>query len=737
MISRLKTFACGLFSLCLIVAMSGGLLVAQPPRVVPNGELPADQRLKPPRDLNGYFPFEPSTTPEAWAQRKQEVRRHLLVSLGLWPMPTKTPANAVVHGKVDRDDYTVERVFFESFPGFYVTGSLYRPKGREGRLPGVLCPHGHWANGRFFDHGEEKVKQEIAAGAEKSAEGGRSPLQARCVHLARMGCVVFHYDMIGYADSIQISQEVAHGFRKQRPELNTLEDWGLYSTQSEAHSQSVMGMQTYNSIRALDFLLELPDVDPQRIGVTGASGGGTQTFILGALDDRPHVAFPAVMVSTAMQGGCTCENCSNLRVETGNVEFAAMFAPKPLGMTAADDWTKEMATKGFPELQKHYALLDAPENVSLKADLQFGHNYNLVGRTAMYQWFNKYLRLGAKPPIEERDYKRLSIDEMTVWSGQHAKPESGPEVERRVLSWWTRDAERQLAAIRPTDAGTLEQYRRVVGGAVDALIGRSISSVTDQEWEQRLEQEKDGFLLMAGVMRYEKKRRELPVVFAHPKNWNGRVAIWLTSTGKRGLFNAQGELGQNARRLVEQGTSVVGVDLLYQGEFLREASPLTETPRVENGREFAGYTFGYNPSVFASRVQDALALIAFVKHHESAPKQIDLIGLDGMGPVAAAAAAQSRAVLDRVVVDTKGFRFGKLESFRDPNFLPGGAKYGDLPGMMALIAPTKMWVAGETIDSPTLIRAAYASTQRPNQVTFYSGPAGGETAAAVDYLGKP
>ena len=108
-----------------------------------------------------------------------------------------------------------------------------------------------------------------------------------------------------------------------------------------------------------------------------------------------------------------------------------------------------------------------------------------------------------------------------------------------------------------------------------------------------------------------------------------------------------------------------------------------------------------------------LALVSFVKQHEAAPKQIDLVGLDGMGAVAAVAAAQARGILDRVVVDTRGFRFGKLESFRDPDFLPGGAKYGDLPGIMALIAPAKLWVAGEAGDSPALIRAAYASAQRP------------------------
>lgn len=169
------------------------------------------------------------------------------------------------------------------------------------------------------------------------------------------------------------------------------------------------------SIRALDFLLALPEIDAERIGVTGASGGGTQTFILCALDPRPTVAFPAVMVSTAMQGGCTCENASLLRVDTGNIEFAAMFAPKPLGMTAADDWTKEMPTKGFPELKTHFAMMGAPHNVMLKPLVHFGHNYNYVSRAAMYGWLNQHLKLGCKTPVVEEDYPRLTAEELSVW----------------------------------------------------------------------------------------------------------------------------------------------------------------------------------------------------------------------------------------------------------------------------------------------------------------------------------
>src|SRR5690606_37862614 len=139
-------------------------------------------------------------------------------------------------------------------------------------------------------------------------------------------------------------------------------------------------LQIWNGIRALDLLETLPDVDPERVLVTGASGGGTQTMILAAIDDRVDVAFPAVMVSTAMQGGCTCENCTLLRIGTGNVEFAALFAPKPQGMNTADDWTIEMPTKGFPQLKQLYTMLGAPENVELTDRPEFKHNFNFHSR---------------------------------------------------------------------------------------------------------------------------------------------------------------------------------------------------------------------------------------------------------------------------------------------------------------------------------------------------------------------
>ena len=710
--------------------------LAKPPRVLAEGTRPSDARLKPLKDLNGYFPFKPSDSATEWEKRASRLKRQMLVSLGLWPSPTKTPLNAVIHGKVERDDFTIERVFFESMPGFYVTGSLYRPKDKSGKMPGVLCPHGHWADGRFYDAGESAAKQQIEEGAEKFDEAARSPLQARCVHLARMGCVVFHYDMIGYADSQQISFEVAHRFAKQRPEMNGEENWGLFSPQAESHLQSVMGLQTWNSIRSLDFLEGLSDVDPKRLTVTGASGGGTQTMILAALDPRVTVSMPCVMVSTAMQGGCTCENCTLLRVGTGNVEFAALFAPKPQGMTAANDWTKEMSTKGFPELIAHYKMLDAPNNVMLVDRTEFNHNYNAVSRSAMYRLFNDHLGLKLKEDqLEERDFKRLSQEEMTVWNDEHPKPDGDEKFERSLLRWWTEDARKQLVALKPTDRKSLREYREVVGGAVDAIIGRGLPKAADVEYEQLDKIDKGDYLQMTGLLRNKPKGEELPIAFLYPKHWEGTAVIWIDEDGKSGLFQKDGDPKPEIARLVSSGASVVGVDLLYQGEFLADDKPLEKTLRVENPREFAGYTFGYNHTVFASRVHDILSTITFVRNHAYTPERVQLVGADAVaGPLVAGARAQAGDAIDRAAIDASGFRFSKVNDFHSPAFFPGAAKYLDLPGILSLSAPDKLQLAGVDMEDLSIVRVAYKASAASDALSTNDGSSKARADAIVRWL---
>lgn len=701
---------------------------AEVPRVLPQGKLPDDKRLGPLLDLDGYFPFHPCKTPQQWQMRSRRIRRQVLVATGLWPMPTKTPLGAVIHGKVDRDRYTVEKVFLESFPGHFVTGSLYRPKGRSGRMPAVLCPHGHWAEGRFHDARENAVKQEIARGAEKFQRGGRHPLQARCVQLARMGCVVFHYDMVGYANSKQLQHRL-----QPRDHMSGAASWGYFSPQAEARMQNMMGLQTYNSTRALDFLSGLPDVDPQRIAVTGASGGGTQTFILSAIDPRPAVAFPAVMVSTAMQGGCTCENACYLRVGTGNVEIAALFSPRPLGLSAANDWTKEMTTKGFPELKRHYEMLGVADRVMLHSRTEFGHNYNYPSRAAMYGWVNKHLKLGLTEPIIEEDYRPLSVDEMSVWDDKHRQPPGGDDHERALLKWITDDSQKQMAALTPRDEKGLAEYRRVVGGAVDVMIGRGLPEPGAIQLKGVSRDESGGYIMASCLVRYPDRQEELPIVAMANANWTAEVVIWIDPAGKRALFDDSGRPKPAVKKVLDAGKGVIAADLFAQGEFTPHGKPPAKARLDPKRPHYAGYTYGYNHPIFSQRVHDVLSLVALARDVGRAEK-VYLVGLRGAGHWAAAACAQAGDAIDGAVIDTAGFRFAKLTAFDDPDFLPGGAKYGDLPGIIALAAPKRVWLAGEGAQPPPLVEAAYKAAGKPDNLTLFGGKEQDQQAAAVEWL---
>lgn len=713
---------------CVFCATIG---LAESPRVPAPGKLPEDQRLGALKTLNDYFPFHVPPSPEAWTRRAERVRRQVIVANGLWPMPTATPANAVVHGRIDRDGYTVEKVYLESFPGHFVTGNLYRPKGREGRLPGVLCPHGHWANGRFYDAGHDNLQKELVQGAERFDPAGRYPLQARCVQLARMGCVVFHYDMIGYADSVQL--EHRPGLREK---MNTAENWGYFSPQAELRLQNMMGLQTYNSTRTLDWFISLPDVDPKRIAVTGASGGGTQTFILCAIDPRPAVAFPAVMVSTAMQGGCTCENASYLRVDSGNVEIAGLIAPRPLGMTAADDWTKEIETKGLPELKQLYKMLGVENLVMARPLLHFPHNYNYVSRAVMYQWVNKHLTLGLKEPIVEQDFQPLSVAEMTVWNDSHPKPPSGDDYERSLVKWITQDSRKQMEALIPNDAASLAKYREAIGGAVDVMIGRGLPEPGAVKAAERKEEDRGDSVLIKQLIRYPAEQEEVPCLELRPKSWNRRAVVWVHPQGKQGLFDEDGQARPAVKRLLAAGVAVVGLDLFGQGEFTADGKPIAK-PRINgSGRgswaEYAGYTFGYNHPVFAQRVHDILSAVALLKSEGA--QSVDLVGLEGAGRWVAAAKAQAGDAVGRTVADTDGFRFANLGAFDDPDFLPGGAKYLDLPGMVALGAPGPLWLSDGAPEAPAVVAAAYGAAGKPENVTVFQGQPAEEIDAAVKWL---
>ena len=247
-------------------------------------------------------------------------------------------------------------------------------------------------------------------------------------------------------------------------------------------------------------------------------------------------------------------------------------------------------------------------------------------------------------------------------------------------------------------------FEKSWGGAIDVIVGRDLPAAADVDYDQNYKEDRGDYLHMMGLLRHKPREEELPISFLYPKQWEGQVVIWLTETGKAGLFSDAGEPLAAVARLLSEGVAVVGVDLLYQGEFLADGKQIERTGRVKNTREAAAYTFGYNHTLFAQRVHDVLTVIAFAQNHESTPERVDLVGL-GAGPAAwaAAARAQARDAVGKAAIATRGFRFGGVKDVHDPNFLPAGARYFDLPGMLAVAAPAALWLAGEGEAAPEIV----------------------------------
>ena len=672
--------------------------------------VPNDRRLGPLKNLTGFFPFDPPGSLEEWQERAERLRRRVLLAAGLWPAPKPNPVHATLWGPVEREGYRVWRVYFQSSPGLWVTGSLYKPTKIEGKIPAILCPHGHWQQGRFHAHSEEQFAKELNWGSEEDRPSGRHPLQSRCVTLCRMGCLVFHYDMLGYADSAPIEM-IAHGTRR-RPQMEQADHWGLFSPQAELRLISPLGLQTFNSLRAVDWISSLPEVDTSRIGVTGASGGGTQTFMLTAVDDRIAAAFPAVMASTSMQGGCPCENACYLRIGAGNIDFTALAAPRPLGLSAANDWTKELETKGLPELEQLYALYGAEENVEGK-HFDFEHNYNALSRAMMYAFFAKHFHL-SQQKIIEKEYRPLSRAEMTVWGSGHPKPACGGDAEVKAIAAFNQARVQQIDALTPTDAESLDQYRAIVGGALEVMIGRSVPEPDSVERLLLSSADAGTFRrenLLIGSSQYGEEIPATHFVPDHTQRSAPPTTIWLTDTGKAALEVSAGATEGAIATLLKRGRQVVTADLLYQGDFLSTGTVHTKARLVPHVRYALGYSFGYNHPLFVQRVHDVLALCTAFDRGEG----VELVGIGRVaGPVAAAAAAiasteEHRKRIHRLAAFTAGFRFNQITRFDDPMMLPGAVRYGDVPFLLALNAPRRMWLGGEGNQLPQLVKRCYAS----------------------------
>ena len=331
----------------------------------------------------------------SWENRAQTIRQGIVDGLQLNKMPSITDPPQVIRGDTQAlDGYVVENIALESFPGYYLTGNLYRPAEAQEQYAAILSPHGHWEDRRFSEE-----------------------VQKRCATLARMGALVFAYDMVGYGENQQVSHEIP----------------------------IALLLQTWNSQRVLDYFLSRPDVDPERIGITGASGGATQTFVLAAIDDRIKVSVPAVQVSAHFFGGCVCESGMPIHKseahQTNNVEIAALAAPRPqLLISNGADYTRNTPRIEYPYMQQVYALYDAEhkvENVHLPTEK---HDYGHSKRTAAYNFLAHHLQLNHNAISYENGYQEdfvtvLDKEKLRVFDETNSLPEDALQGDKAVLDY--------------------------------------------------------------------------------------------------------------------------------------------------------------------------------------------------------------------------------------------------------------------------------------------------------------
>jgi dienelactone hydrolase len=634
--------------------IAAGLLLGSA-LTLPAPSLPAsDQRAGAVQNLNTPRTFPEINSRAEWEKRAEEIRRQILVSCGLWPMPEKTPLNAQIFDRVERDGYSLAKVYMETFPGVYLAGNLYRPLGEgPGPFPGILNPHGHWREGRLVDSNDGSVA-------------------ARCIQFARQGMVAFAFDMIGYNDTFfpDHALEGQDYYKRHR----------LFASDPRLMLWSIsqMGLQTWNSMRALDFLESLPDVDKSRLACTGGSGGGTQTFILGAIDDRLSVVAPAVMVSHSMQGGCSCENVCGLRIDFSNMEISAAAAPKPQILVAATgDWTRTTSTIEGPGVESIYSLFRAQDRFH-HVTFDYGHNYNQTTREAVYEWFGRWLLRHPEPvSLKELAYEKLSPADLRVFP--EGRLPDGALREEQFVQWLKEFWQTQIAGLQPANSSSLREYRRVMLPAWEQVL-----QVETPRWELLVEKAEEtrhsAYTAKRLFLGRDGRGDRIPAVHLLPNRPSIRFTVILAHPdGKSVWLDESGNPTGLAKSLLEKNQGVLLLDTFLTGT-------LADEEATRNRNHFANFFTTYNRTDTQERVQDLITAGAYAQRFGKAPR-VALVGFGRAGLWAMLASPSA----DAVGVDWDSLDPANEETLLAQDiFVPGLLRIGGFEGVAMLGAPRPM-----------------------------------------------
>lgn len=603
-------------------------------------------------DMDTHFQMPVFATREAWLEEAAFLRKQILSSGGLLPMPKRTPLHAQIFGKLDRVTYTIEKVLLETYPGFYLGGNLYRPLGKQGPFPAVLSAHGHWPYGRLEN-------------------GAQTSLPVRCANLARQGFVVFHYDMVGYNDTNQFPHGDV-GPHVGGPRLAATERPFQVPTAEDLWSINTMGLQLWDSIRAVDFVSSLPEVDPSRIAMTGASGGGTQTFLLMAVEDRIKVAAPVNMVSAIMQGN-GCEEAPNLRVRAFNVMIAAMMAPRPLLMVAATgDWTRNTPKEEFPAVQGIYRLLGAEPNVE---SVQFNapHNYNKDSREAVYTFFNARM-LGTKDRVVEQRTGVEQVQDLLALFGRE-RPANAVTMGRYVADR-VAEAKQGIEQLAPRDRATLDKARATFGERLTFSL-LDVKPASSEVIAEKQETVANGETLLLGRAG---KGDRIPAIWLTPRQANPAAAPTLIvhPDGVAWVKSSAQSAGGLVKGILDRGGTVLGIDAFQSGA--------AKAPRDRTKRAF----IVFNQTDDANRVQDILTALAYLQSRSNA-KVVNLAGLEIAGVWTYFARALAGPGVN-LAADLVQFRTETDQEYLDKFVVPGLRKAGGFRAAGVLDTQDKLLV---------------------------------------------
>jgi dienelactone hydrolase len=434
-------------------------------------------------------------------------------------------------------------------------------------------------------------------------------------------------------------------------------------------------------MRGVDFLESLPYVDKDRIGCTGASGGGTQTFALYTVEPRIKVAAPVNMISSRMQGGCVCENAPLIRLDgVSNMDIGAMMAPRPLLMVAATgDWTADTPRTEFPAVRSIYALYGVEDNVESQ-QFEAQHNYNKDSREAVYRFMGK--RLLNQPEkyaaFTEPAYQLEPFDALRVFPDK-TLPKDLPTKDQ-IIAQTIESARAKWAAVLPTDKGGCDTFMRKYGtilGDVLDVYSPEVNDLTVERIKNGFER-KDGLVTERIVIRRKCVGDAIPAVYYRPDDGKRRAAVLVVSdAGKAALAEPTGGPGALVRELLAKDRAVLAIDVYGLGEH--------NSPFGDPERKPARFRDTFEPTDTGRRIQDVVTALAYLRMLRDLNGEANAVGLGDAGVWCLfAAAADGKAA--RTFVDANGFANDSDDAWAEKQYIPCIRSIGDLSTAATFVA---------------------------------------------------